>query len=413
MMREYDRIALAGPGRHRVGLLAEREFRLLFLGRAVSFLGNAMAPIALAFAVIDLTGSPTDLGLVLAARTVPQVVFLLIGGVWADRLPRHKVMVVSSLASGMTQGLVAVLLLSGHAQIWHLAALGALNGASTAFFFPASAGIVPQTVPEPQIQQANALLRLALNSTSVVGAALGGAIVAGASPGWAIAVDAMTFALGAVFIGAMRLPGTLRLEIPSFLGELGQGWREFRSRTWLWVIVLQAGIGNAAFNGSLNVLGPVQADRHFGRFAWGVILASMAGGLIAGGLLMLRFRPNRMLLVAEFGVLLIVPMLALLAVPAPTAAIVAAAFATGFGLEIFAVLWDTTMQQQIPGEMLSRVYSYDALGSLALIPVGQAAIGPIADAVGTRSALFGAAAFVALAALPVFTVRDVRELRRK
>jgi MFS family permease len=372
-----------------------------------------MAPIALAFAVIDLTGSRTDLGLVLAARTVPQVVFLLIGGIWADRLPRHKVMVVSSLASGTTQGLVAVLLLSGHAQIWQLAALGGVNGISTAFFFPASAGIVPQTVPEPQIQQANALLRLALNSSGVIGAALGGAIVAGTEPGWGIAVDAATFGISAFFIGAMRLPGTLRLEIPSFLGELGQGWREFRGRTWLWVIVLQFSVVNAAENGSLNVLGPVQADRYFGRFAWGVILASVAAGLISGGLVMLRFRPNRMLLVATFGVLLIVPTLALLAIPAPTAAIAATAFGTGFGIEIFAVLWDTTMQQQISGEMLSRVYSYDMLGSIALVPVGQAVIGPIADAVGTRAALFGAAAFVALATLPVFGVREVRELRRK
>ena len=135
-----------------------------------------MAPIALAFAVLDLTGSRTDLGLVLAARTVPQIVFILVGGIWADRLPRHKVMVASSLASGATQGAVAVLLLSGHAQVWHLAAFGALNGMSSAFFFPASAGIVPQTVPDDQIQQANAVLRLALNSTAVIGAALGGEI---------------------------------------------------------------------------------------------------------------------------------------------------------------------------------------------------------------------------------------------
>ena len=182
-----------------------------------------MAPIALAFAVIDLTGSRTDLGFVLAARTVPQVVFLLVGGIWADRLPRHKVMVGSSIASGTTQGLVAVLLLSGHAHLWHLLVLGGLNGISTAFFFPASAGIVPQTVPAPQIQQANALLRLALNSSAVTGAALGGVIVGATSPGWAIAVDAATFGLSAIFIGSMRLPGALRLEIPSFLGELAQG----------------------------------------------------------------------------------------------------------------------------------------------------------------------------------------------
>ena len=396
-----------------MGPLAEREFRLLFAGRAISFLGNAMAPIALAFAVIDLTGSKSELGLVLAARAVPQVVFLLIGGVWADRLPRNKVMVASSLASGATQAAVAALLLSGHAQLWHLVLLGSLNGISTAFFFPASAGIVPQTVRPELIQQANATLRLALNSTNVLGAALGGVIVSATSPGWAIAVDSATFFTGAFFISAMRLPATLRVEIPSFLGELREGWREFSSRTWLWVIVLQFSVINACQSGSLNVLGPVQADAHFGRLWWGAILASVAAGLIAGGLTMLRFQPQRMLLVATFGVLLMAPTLLLLSIPAPAGLIALAAFATGFGIEVFAVLWDTTMQQRIPEEKLSRVYSYDMLGSVALVPVGLAVIGPIADAAGTEATLVGSAIFITLATLPVFAVRDVRELRRR
>jgi hypothetical protein len=202
--------------------------------------------------------------------------------------------------------------------------------------------------------------------------------------------------------------------VPSFLAELKVGWREFSSRTWLWVIVLQFSIVNSAEGGSLNVLGPVQAKAHLGGAgAWGAILACMAGGLIVGGLVMLRFHPQRLLLVATFGVLLMIPTLTLLGFPAPTAAIAGTALATGFGIEVFAVLWDTTMQQQISGEMLSRVYSYDMLGSIALVPVGQAVIGPVADAVGTRQTLWGAAAFVALATLPVFAVRDVRELRRR
>jgi MFS family permease len=379
----------------------------------VSFFGNAMAPIGLAFAVRDLTGSTTDLGFVLAARTAPLVVFLLVGGIWADRLPRNEVMVGSSLASGATQGAIAALLLTGHAQLWHLLALSTLNGTSSAFFYPASAGIVPQTVGPDQLQQANAILRLALNSSNVLGAALGGVIVGASSPGWAIAVDAVTFATGAVFIGSMRLPGTLRLEIPSFVRELKEGWREFRSRTWLWAIVLQFSFIVAAGNGVIGVLGPVQADEHFGRIAWGAVLACLAAGLIAGGLTMLRFRPERMLLVATFGVLLDVPFLVVLGIPTPVATIAAGAFATGFGIEVFAVLWDTTMQQQIPGEKLSRVSSYDALGSIGLLPVGQAAIGPIADALGTRATIMGAAAGILLVTLPVFGVRDVRELRRR
>jgi predicted MFS family arabinose efflux permease len=383
------------------------------VGRAVSFLGNAMANTALAFAVLDVTGSKSDLGFVLAARSVPQVIFILVGGIWADRLPRNAVMVGSNLASMATQGTLAALLLTGNAELWMLIAIAALNGTVSAFFFPASAGIVPQTIPPDLIQQANALLRLVLNSTAVVGAALGGVLVVTVGPGWAIAIDAATFGLGALFVGLMRLPPIVRERAPSFYRELAEGWQAFRSRTWLWAIVLQFSIVNAAFSGALLVLGPVQADNHFGRGWWAAILVSESFGLICGGLLMLRIRPQRMLLLATFSVLPIALPLALLGGPSTPAAIAVASFLAGFSLEIFAVCWDTTMQQQIPGEMLSRVYSYDMLGSIALVPLGLAVIGPIADAIGTQEALYGTAALIVIATLPVLAVRDVRELRRR
>ncbi len=206
----------------RLGPLAERQFRLLFAGRTVSVLGNAIASIALAFAVLDLTGSKTDLGLVLAARSVPMVLFILLGGIWADRLKRNQVMVASNIVSGATQAVLAALLLTGTAQVWMLIALAAANGVSLAFFFPASVGIVPQTVPETMLQSANALLRLGLNATNIVGAAIGGVLVAATSPGTAIAVDAATFFLGALLIGLMSLPAGLRMEGSHFLAELAR-----------------------------------------------------------------------------------------------------------------------------------------------------------------------------------------------
>jgi MFS family permease len=397
----------------RLGPLAERDFRLLFLGRVVSMLGNAIAPVALAFAVLDLTGSKSDLGFVLAARSIPQVVFLLFGGVWADRLPRHRVMVVSSLVSGASQGAVALVLLTHHAALWHLIALGAVNGASSAFFFPASTGVIPQTVSAPLLQQANALLRLAINASWIAGAAIGGLLVAASGPGWAILIDAATFALGAVFIGLMRLPAGLRMEGSTVLAELREGWGEFRSRTWLWAIVAQFSIVNAAETGALNVLGPVVARRDLGGAgAWGLILALQSAGLVAAGFLMLRFKPRRMLFVATLGVLCFCLPATALAAPAPLAVIGVAAFVAGFGVEIFGVLWDTTMQQEIPPEKLSRVYSYDALGSFVFIPVGLAAAGPVADAIGVRATLLGAAALVLVATVPVLAVGDVRRLRR-
>jgi MFS family permease len=401
-------------GSGRLGPLAHRDFRLLFLGRGISFFGNAMATVALAFAVLEVTGSKSDLGLVIAVRSLPQVAFILVGGVWADRLPRHVVMVASNTLSGATQTILAVLLITHHAHLPALFALAAANGASTAFFFPASAGIVPQTVDASMIQQANVLLRLALNITYIGGAAAAGFVVQGFGPGWAIAVDGASFYLAALFILRMRLPAGLRLEGSTMIADLRAGWQEFRSRTWLWAIVAQFSIVNAAETGSLNVLGPVISKEHLGGAkAWGAILTCQTAGLLLGGLVMLRARPQRLLLAASFGVFALAFPLVLLGIPAPLLAIAAGALAAGLGIEIFSVLWDTSMQQHVPREKLSRVYSYDALGSWVLVPAAFAVVGPVSDAVGSRATLFGAATLVLAATLAVLAIPDVRNLRRK
>jgi MFS family permease len=394
--------------------LRHREFRLLFTGRATTILGSAMAPVALAFAVLDITGSKTDLGLVLAARSLPQLLFLLVGGIWADRLPRHRVMVASDLVSGTSQAAVAALLITGNAEIWHLVAFGIVNGTSTAFFFPASQGIVPQTVPPGLLQQANALLRLVLNGSFIGGAALGGLLVAAFGSGTAIAIDSATFFAGAVFIGAMRLPASLRLESTNFLADLAVGWKEFRARTWLWVIVLQFSFVNAVEGGALNVLGPVVAEEELGGARdWGLIVAAQALGMVAGGLLGLRFQPRRMLLVATLAILLMPGVLVTLGFPLALPLIVGAAFLAGIGIEMFGILWDTTMQQQIPGEMLSRLYSYDMVGSIALMPIGYAVAGPVAELLGVQTTLWAAAGVAVAATVPVLLVRDVQRLERK
>ena len=394
--------------------LREREFRLLFAGRTTSLVGNAIAPVALAFAVLDLTGSKTDLGLILAAREIPLLVFLLVGGIWADRIPRNKAMMSANVVSGFAQASTAALLISGNAEVWHLAALAALNGSASAFFFPASAGVVPQTVPSPLLQQANALLQLAMNSAMIGGAALAGFLVAGVGPGWAIAIDAGTYLLAAAFVASMRLPAVVRDRAASFAHELAVGWREFRSRTWLWVIVLQFSLLLMVTMGAFSVLGPVVADEELGGAkAWGVILTAQTAGLVAGGLLGLRFRPRRMLVAATLGILAIPAPLIALGFPLGVPAIAAIAFCAGMGNEIFGLLWHTTMQQEIPPEKLSRVYSYDALGSIGLVPLGYALAGPVADAIGVRATLWGAAAIGIGVTLAVLLVRDVRTLERR
>ena len=400
--------------RLRRGPLGQREFRLLFLGRTTSFIGGAFANVALAFAVLELTGSKADLGYVLAARALPQVLFLLVGGIWADRLPRHRVMVGSNIASGISQGAIAVLLFSGHAQVWHLMALAAINGLSSAFFLPAAVGIVPQTVPRRMLQSANSLLSLGSNASFIGGAALGGLIVAATSPGVGIAVDAASFFLAAFFLALIRLPPGLRMEASNFLGELAEGWREFVSRAWLWSIVLQFGFCNAIQLGSEGVLGPAIAKDHLGgAAAWGIILTAESIGLILGGLLLLRLRPRRLLLSATLGYLLTVPFLLGLAGPLPLIGLVALAAVAGIGLEIFGILWETAFQQEIPEEKYSRVSSYDALGSFVLIPLGVAIAGPISELIGTRATLLAAAAISVTATLAVLLVHDVRTIERR
>ena len=394
--------------------LREREFRLLFAGRAVSLVGSAIAPVALAFAVLDLTGSKTDLGLILACREIPLLVFLLIGGIWADRLPRNKVMMSANVVSGVAQAAAATLLITGNAEVWHLAALATLNGGASAFFFPASSGVVPQTVPSPLLQQANALLQLAMNTALIGGAALAGFLVAGFGSGWAIAIDAATYLLAAGLIASMRLPAVVREEATSLIQDLAVGWREFRSRTWLWVIVLQFSFLLMVTLGAFSVLGPAVADEELGGAkAWGAILTAQTAGLVAGGLLGLRFRPRRMLVAATLGILLAPAPLIALGFPLSVPAIAAVAFCAGVGYEVFGLLWHTTMQQEIPTEKLSRVYSYDALGSVGLVPLGYAIAGPLADAIGVRATLWGAAAVGVIVTLAVLAVPGVRNLERR
>jgi MFS family permease len=400
--------------RSRLGPLEERDFLLLFLGRTVSLFGTALAPIALAFAVLEIGGSATDLGLVVAAGTAPMVVFLLVGGIWADRLPRHHVMVASDTVSGAAQVVAAVLVLTGAAEVWHLVALQLVRGVATSFFFPAAQGIVPQVVSPSRLQEGNALLRLSRNGTQIGGTALAGILVAAFGPGWAIAIDAATYFLGSAFLLALHLPRDLHLQERHFIRELREGWSEFRSRTWLWAIVVQFMFVNACGVGAWAVLGPVVADRSLGGApAWGAIVAAQSAGFVCGGIITLRYRPARPLLIATLAIFPMVPPLLLLAPPAPAVVVALAAFVAGLSIELFGVFWDTVMQEQIPADALSRVYSYDMLGSIVFIPIGAAVAGPVADQVGLTETLLGASAIVVVATAAVLLVDDVRTLRSR
>jgi Major Facilitator Superfamily len=398
----------------RTSPLAGRSFLLLAGGRTISMLGNAMAPVALAFAVLDITHhSARDLGIVLAARSVSTVTFLLLGGVIADRLPRHMVIVGSGLLAGVSESATAALLLTGHARIAVLAVLQVVNGASAACTIPSTSALVPQTVPAEMLRPANVVIRMGGNVTTIVGAALGGVVVAVAGPGWGIAIDAATFFVAAAMIGGIRVPratGTQSAtQSASMIRELAEGWREFWARTWLWVIVVQFAFINMAFGAAYAVLGPLVAvQRLGGAAAWGAIAAAVGAGLIVGGFVSAWRHHKRPLLAGNNALFLQLPMLALLALAAPLPLIAAAAVLAGAGIEIFGVRWVTTMQEQIPDGIQSRMFAYDALGSLLFVPVGQVLAGPLQGLLGTAGAIWAGTAVIGVAVLIVGFVPGVR-----
>jgi MFS family permease len=389
-----------------------RGFRLFLAGRMVSFLGSSMAPIALAFAVLDLSGSATELGIVLAARQIPMILLLLVGGVIADRLPRHVVLVVSHLGAFLTQGTAAALLLSGHASVGALAVVEALNGSLSAFTFPAMQGVIPQVAPAEHLQQANALLGLVRNSVFTAGPALGGVLVATAGSGWAIAVDAASYAIAAAVFSRLALPHGDRLAAPNMLRELREGWGEFVSRTWLWVIVVAFGVLNAIQAGALFTLGPVVANATIGRAAWGIALAALAAGQFLGTVALLRLRFRFMLRAGMLGILALAPPIAVLGLAPHALPLIVLSLFAGVGSEIFGIGWETSLQQHVPIDKLSRVSSYDALGSFVAMPVGQLLAGPLAAALGLRQVLVGGAVLYVVVALATVAVPSVRNLQR-
>jgi predicted MFS family arabinose efflux permease len=400
--------------RWRPGPLRSRNFQLFLACDVVSLAGTSIATVAVPFAVLSIHGSGSDVGYVASAGMLPMIVFLLIGGVVADRLPRHQVMVAADLLQGAAQAASAVLVLTGSARVWELLVLAALRGTGLGFYFPASTGLLPQTVPAGDRAQAIAIDRVGRNSAYIAGTALGGILVGAAGPGWGLAADAASFALAALLRAGMRLPARLPPATDAgIFRELREGWREFASRRWLWSIVLQFAGFTAVASAIISVLGPVVADRSLGGArSWGFVLAAYAAGSVLGGLVMIRFRPSRMLLAATFGVL-VFPLLAFaLAVPLAVPLIAAAAAIVGAAAQLFSVGWATTMQQEIPPAALSRVSAYDALGSFALAPVGTAAAGPLLTAFGPAAVLDVGGALILAVTLLVLAVPEVRQLRR-
>ncbi len=380
--------------------LRERNFRWFFAARFISTTGSMMAPIALAFAVLDVSNTASALGQVLAARSIPLVLFLLIGGVIADRIDRALVMQVSNLLAALTQGIVAWLVISGNAELWQLIVLEAINGTVSAASFPAMSSVVPQLVPRSQLQPANVLLSMTRGGLAIIGPSAAAILVVTVGSGWALAVDACTWLIAALCLTRVQIPRRDRSgdPAPNMIRELKEGWSVFTGHTWLWVIVLAFGILNAIHAGAWFTLGPVVAKATIGEKGWGYAVSAEAVGLLLMTVIMLRLSFRFPLRAGMLGMACFAVPLLMLGVDPHLLPLIGATFLAGAGVEIFSIGWSLAMQENIDESVLSRAYSYDALGSFVAMPLGQLIYGPLGEWFGYRDVLMVSAVVYAAVA---------------
>ncbi|MGL5930057.1 MAG: MFS transporter, partial [Dermatophilaceae bacterium] len=366
-----------GPLAAARGPLAHHDFRALVAGTTVRALGNAISPVALAFAVLELGGSPTQLGLVVAAFVLAEVVTLLLGGVLGDRVPRRLLLQGSAVGAAAVQAVVATALVGGWATIPGLAAGGALAGCLGALSTPSSQALTRAVVPADQLAAAVAFRRLAQHTAAVTGYALAGVLVAASGPGWAIAVDALTFAVAAACFALLPTPSDRRHPTSSLGRDLLEGGREVLRHGWLWLLIGQALLYHLFYGGVQSVLGPVMVGERWGPAAWGGSLAALMAGFLVGGVVSLRWRPRRGLLFGTALLSLTATFPLAIALADVPHLLLAGAFLHGLGLELFGVNWDLAIQQNVTEERLARVYSFDAVGSFVARPLGLVLVGPV------------------------------------
>jgi MFS family permease len=406
----------------RFPVLGFRDFRLLLTDRLIAPASVGFSIVGVSFAVLKATNSAADLSYVLAAQIAPALVFALIGGVAADRFRPQRVIVAANLLMALGEGTFGLLALTSTPPLWAMIGLEAITGTGVAIFYPASQALLPRLVPRDLLQEASAISRLVMNVGQMSGAALAGLLVAVAGAGWALVLCGIGMVSTIPMLLAIRgsQPVTGEASSPagtgtaarSMLTELREGWSEFRSHTWLWVIVAQFCVVMMAWYGAFSVLGPVVAREHLGGPAgWGAITAADAFGLIAGGLASLRFTPRRPLLfvVLTGGAVAISPLSLAMVLPLP--AVCVASFGLGVFVEMMMVQWTVTMARNIPPDKLARVSSYDVLGSVMAMPAGALIAGPLGAAIGISHAQYAAAAAIVVVSALALIPRDIRTFR--
>ena len=399
------------PSNHWLGVLAHRDFRLYFIGRATSFIGTGMIPVALSFAILGRGGSTSEVGWVLSADVFPLALFLLVAGVIADRINRRALMLGADLLRCFAQAGLAYWLLTGRPPLWGFLVLEFTVGIGTAFFTPAMTGLIPQVTTPETLHQANALNGAAQWGGTLIGPAIAGALVATVGSGWAVAADAISYAIGAACLAGLRVGwmGADGERDETMVRQLVAGWHAFRSRTWLWSVVAQfCTLGLLVFP-PFFVLGAVVAKQSLGgAVSWGIVLAFQGAGATIAAIAMLRIQPRRPMLAGELAMLGWALILAVLALRAPTPVIAAAGFVSGVGFGVFGPVWDTTMQRQLPPEVLSRASAYDWFGSMVLLPIGFAIEGWISSWLGINGSLWLGASWLVVTVVIVLSIPSVR-----
>ena len=393
-------------------LSSHEGFSMLVTARLISNVGNGLSPIALAYGVLSLPGADgSDLSIVMGARYLPLIVFMLFGGVFADRFQRNRIVGGSDIIGSALVAVSAISLIAGFSSILLLAIMGALFGFLNALWWPAMSGVLPEILPKEKLQEGNAIIGLMSNIGVVFGTLLGGVIVTLTSPGWALLIDGLTFFIAGLIVWNLKLDAKSRIESPGILDDLRVGWREFISRSWLVTMVIAFAFINMAFDSMITILGPLNfSDPETGPRNWSYNLAGLTIGMMVGGIIVLKFKFKHPLFVSMILVAISGVWDFALAFDLSLAISIAAGVFSGIAVEIFLVTWSTSMQTHIPEESFSRVNAYDSLGSYGFAPLGIIIAGPLAEAFSVNSILFATGAITLLASVVALSVKSVRTL---
>src|SRR5665213_2279521 len=393
--------------------MPNRNFSLYLTGTTLSAIGSAMAPVALSFAVLDAGLPATALGIVLAAQTVPTLVFLLVGGAVGDRWPRRMVMIGADLLRCCVHTALALLLIEGFPSMAALVSLTALIGVGNAFFGPASGGWLAGIVDKERLARANGVLRTGNAMAMVIGPSVAGLIVVGVGPGWALGIDGLSYAASALCLGLVRIqpephPAPAMVARP-MSSDFRDGLSAFAQRRWLWLMVGQFGLLNMLAMAPFRVLAPtLLAARPDGARAWGLLLGAVGAGALAGALATMRWQPRRTLVAIEIAICVLVAPLLLLAVRAPFPVVLAGGVALGVGAAVLSVLMISVIQREVPMTLLSRVISFVQLADMGLIPIGYILAGPAAALLGPHTALAAGASCVLISVGGLLCFPDIR-----